>query len=272
MLRGASTAFAALAMVAVLTLAPPFAKGQALEDRLPFVDPSRQYLIQTDQGPERLFRYQTLTGQFRKEKRLEDGSVTGSYGWVDPNGVLRLYDYVSDNLGYRIEKTRLFKVGKSTQERTYRIPSRGAGTFDLGFEVIPLDFESDPNFEVIEGGQLLRSGGQRPDLAASLTNTDTDPRNPIHQQGQATFFDHSAPPPTTTPKPFVIGQAYTQKPSAEPRGLPFVIGAAANGRKVTRPMAEARAALAAVGAAQVDTPTPSTRKRPIVIGLRHDRR
>ena len=88
-------------MVAVLTLAPPFAEGQALEDRLPFVDPSRQYLIQTDQGPERLFRYQTLTGQFRKEKRLEDGSVTGSYGWVDPNGVLRLYDYVSDNLGYR---------------------------------------------------------------------------------------------------------------------------------------------------------------------------
>ena len=88
-------------MVAVLTLAPPFAEGQALEDRLPFVDPSRQYLIQTDQGPERLFRYQTLTGQFRKEKRLEDGSVTGSYGWVDPNGVLRLYDYISDNLGYR---------------------------------------------------------------------------------------------------------------------------------------------------------------------------
>jgi len=71
---------------------------------------------------------------------------------------------------------------------------------------------------------------------------------------------------------FVIGQAYTQKPSAEPRGLPFVIGAAANGRKVTRPMAEARAALAAIGAAQVDAPTPSTRKRPIVIGLRHDRR
>ena len=67
-------------------------------------------------------------------------------------------------------------MGKSTQERTYRIPSRGAGTFDLGFEVIPLDFESDPNFEVIEGGQLLRSGGQRADLAASLTNTDPDPR------------------------------------------------------------------------------------------------
>merc|ERR1711862_378356 len=52
-------------------------------------DPTRQYLIQTDQGPERLFRYQTLTGQFRKEKRLENGDVTGTYGWVDPNNVLR---------------------------------------------------------------------------------------------------------------------------------------------------------------------------------------
>ena len=55
---------------------------------------------------------------------------------------------------------------------------------------------------------------------------------------------------------FVIGQAYTQKPSAEPRGLPFVIGAAANGRKVTRPMAEARAALAAVGAGLLTVSLP----------------
>ena len=54
----------------------------------------------------------------------------------------------------------------------------------------------------------------------------------------------------------MIGQAYTQKPSAEPRGLPFVIGAAANGRKVTRPMAEARAALAAIGAGLLTVSLP----------------
>ena len=85
-------------------------KAQSIEDRLPFIDPTKQYLIQTDQGPERFFRYQTLTGQFRKEKRFPDGSVTGTYGWVDPKNVLRLYDYVSDAGGYRIEQTRLYKV------------------------------------------------------------------------------------------------------------------------------------------------------------------
>lgn len=38
---------------------------------------SGQYHIQTDEGPERYFRYQTDSGQFRKEKRLEDGTVIG---------------------------------------------------------------------------------------------------------------------------------------------------------------------------------------------------
>merc|ERR1719322_1794575 len=238
-------------------------EAQSLEDRLPFVDPTRQYLIQTDQGPERLFRYQTLTGQIRKEKRLENGDVTGTYGWVDPNNVLRLYDYVSDLQGYRIEKTRLFKVGNPSA-RAVHIPSRGAGNFDLGFEVIPLDFDSDPNFEVLEGsgGGLTRGApAGTPQLAASLTNTDPDARNPIHQQGQATFFQHSAPPPpppTTTPKPFVIGETYTKKPSGEPRGLPFVIGAAANGRKIVQ---ERRTAATARVAPRPAQPAKPARKR-----------
>merc|ERR1712032_537999 len=61
-----------------------------------------QYHIQTDQGADRFFRFQTASGQYRKEVRHEDGSQEGTYGWVDPNGVLRLFDYVADNLGYRI--------------------------------------------------------------------------------------------------------------------------------------------------------------------------
>lgn len=68
------------------------------------------YHIQTDQGPERFFRFQTSSGQFRKEQRHADGSVTGSYGWVDPNGVLRIFEYIADDLGYRIAKQSLFKV------------------------------------------------------------------------------------------------------------------------------------------------------------------
>lgn len=62
--------------------------------------PNTQYHIQTDEGPERYFKYQTESGQYRKEKRLEDGTVIGSYGWVDSNGYLRLRDYVADNTGY----------------------------------------------------------------------------------------------------------------------------------------------------------------------------
>lgn len=38
---------------------------------------SAQYHIQTDEGPERYFRFQTDNGQFRKERRLEDGTVIG---------------------------------------------------------------------------------------------------------------------------------------------------------------------------------------------------
>lgn len=38
---------------------------------------SSQYHIQTDEGPDRYFKYQTDNGQYRKERRLEDGTVIG---------------------------------------------------------------------------------------------------------------------------------------------------------------------------------------------------
>jgi hypothetical protein len=74
-------------------------------------DPATQYHIQTDEGPERYFRYQTQSGQYRKEKRLEDGTVIGTYGWVDPTGLLLLRDYIADNNGYRIVRTKKVFVG-----------------------------------------------------------------------------------------------------------------------------------------------------------------
>lgn len=74
-------------------------------------DPTTQYHIQTDEGPERYFRYQTQSGQYRKEKRLEDGTVIGTYGWVDPTGMLLLRDYVADSAGYRIVRTKKIFVG-----------------------------------------------------------------------------------------------------------------------------------------------------------------
>merc|ERR1712025_1535347 len=95
-----------------------------------------EYLIQTDLGDDRFFRFQTHSGQYRKEVLRPDGSQEGTYGWVDPNGVLRLYDYIADNQGYRIVKESLFKVGAYSPGAV--VSTRG-GDLELGFEVYPLD-------------------------------------------------------------------------------------------------------------------------------------
>jgi len=71
-----------------------------------------QFHIQTDDGANRFFKYQTWSGQFRKETRLDDGSVAGSYGWVDANGMLRVYEYKADKDGYRITHSAMYNVGK----------------------------------------------------------------------------------------------------------------------------------------------------------------
>ena len=56
------------------------------------------------------FRFQTYNGQYRKERRLDDGTVFGTYGWVDPLDILRLYDYIADDKGYRILKQKVKKM------------------------------------------------------------------------------------------------------------------------------------------------------------------
>ncbi|RZF37723.1 hypothetical protein LSTR_LSTR003134 [Laodelphax striatellus] len=92
--------------------------------------PNTQYHIQTDEGPERYFKYQTISGQYRKEKRLQDGTVVGTYGWVDPNGFLRLRDYIADDKGYRIVRTKMVHVGVeapigSAVNAAKNVPSQG---------------------------------------------------------------------------------------------------------------------------------------------------
>ncbi|XP_029039744.1 uncharacterized protein LOC114874543 isoform X2 [Osmia bicornis bicornis] len=76
-------------------------------------DPNTQYHIQTDEGPERYLRFQTLNGQYRKEKRLVDGTVIGTEGWLDPLGYLRLKDYIADHNGYRILRSKMVYVGRN---------------------------------------------------------------------------------------------------------------------------------------------------------------
>ena len=84
-----------------------------------------QYHIQTDEGDERFFKYQTWGGQFRKENRLEDGAVVGSYGWVDANNMLRVYDYIADAKGYRIVRTRAIKLGRKRKRKKKLLDHRG---------------------------------------------------------------------------------------------------------------------------------------------------
>ena len=74
-----------------------------------------QFHIQTDDGENRFFKYQTWGGQFRKETRLDDGAIVGSYGWVDANGMLRVYEYRADKSGYRITKNAMYNVGQSEE-------------------------------------------------------------------------------------------------------------------------------------------------------------
>ncbi|XP_066583112.1 uncharacterized protein [Prorops nasuta] len=75
-------------------------------------NPNTQYHIQTDEGPERFFRYQTQNGQYRKEKRLADGTVVGTEGWLDALGYLRLKDYIADHEGFRILRSKMVYVGR----------------------------------------------------------------------------------------------------------------------------------------------------------------
>ena len=39
--------------------------------------------------------------QFRQEERLPNGTVTGSYGVVEPDGNVRVVRYIADSMGYR---------------------------------------------------------------------------------------------------------------------------------------------------------------------------
>ncbi|XP_049941392.1 uncharacterized protein LOC126418603 [Schistocerca serialis cubense] len=101
-----------------------------------------QFHIQTDEGPERYFRYQTQSGQYRKEKRLQDGSVVGSYGWIGADGVLRLRDYVADNSGYRVVRTKSVYVGRdepigSALAKSKSAPSQGGTSYRAPIATAP---------------------------------------------------------------------------------------------------------------------------------------
>merc|ERR1712240_445112 len=91
----------------------------------------------------------------------------------DPNGVLRLYDYIADNQGYRIVKESLFKVGPSSPGATL----------------------------ATRGGDLQLTQGY---TVSSLTSTShhLNP-NPVSKHEGATFFSGEPLPPP--PRKIVVG-------------------------------------------------------------------
>uniref|UniRef100_A0A2H1VDV7 SFRICE_011713 n=1 Tax=Spodoptera frugiperda TaxID=7108 RepID=A0A2H1VDV7_SPOFR len=107
----------------------------ALDGYSPQQDPD-QFHIQTDEDDERYFLYQTHNGQYRKERRLKDGSVVGTTGWVGADGYLRLQDYIADNQGYRIYKSKTVYVGENRPISESLQIAKTAPT-DSGFGVTP---------------------------------------------------------------------------------------------------------------------------------------
>ncbi|XP_049865953.1 uncharacterized protein LOC126366755 [Pectinophora gossypiella] len=107
----------------------------ALDGYSPQQDPD-QFHIQTDEDDERYFLYQTHNGQYRKERRLKDGSVVGSTGWVGADGYLRLQDYIADNQGYRIYKSKTVYVGLNRPIGESLKIAKTAPT-DSGFGITP---------------------------------------------------------------------------------------------------------------------------------------
>jgi len=242
-----------------------------------------EYLIQTDLGDDRFFRFQTHSGQYRKEVLKPDGSQEGTYGWVDPNGVLRLYDYIADNQGYRIVKESLFKVGQAAPGAT--LATRG-GDLQLGFEVYPLD-GSPASVGRLGGGGLpatrlhLTEGSLQSTqgyTVSSLTSTShhLNP-NPISKHEGATFFSGEPAPPA--PRRIVVGAEAAVLP-AVPEDDSFVVGH--TGRQAPAPRAPAARTGIVIGlsgsgtaassrAAPVRTAPPRARSG-IVIGSTRRRR
>jgi len=204
-------------------------------------DFAAQYHIQTDLGDDRFFRFQTHTGQYRKEILRPDGTQEGTYGWVDPNGVLRLFDYIADNFGYRIVKESLFKVGAAQPGAV--VSTRG-GDLELGFEVYPLDGAPQGGLPSTRLHLTEGSFGSTPGYTvSSLSSTShhLNP-NPITKHEGATFFS-GEPLPAPPPRIVVGAESAALAPVPKVRDN-IVVGHTGDSRKAPEaPAAPARSGI-----------------------------
>lgn len=218
-----------------------------------------------------------------------------------------------------------------------RIPTLGGKDIELGFEVLPLDGANSNVVEPINNhitNEIRKPRAPEPEAnpqfpastipLGSRLASPVALGNPIFGQGQAPFYHGGAPflhhpivpilpPPAPRvviveeqappePEPFVIGSAGTELPDVPKPTRKFVIGAAANGDEVRRPLSSRKSTVGAaavertrdvvssrqttvIGAAansgsgrNLSPSRPAPKAAPkrefsgIVIGLRHDRR
>ncbi|XP_064545842.1 uncharacterized protein LOC135433618 [Drosophila montana] len=128
-----------------------------------------QYHIQTDEGPERYFRFQTDNGQFRKEKRLQDGTVIGTEAWIDAAGFLRQKDYIADKEGYRILKSKTIFVGQ------------GRGIEDAIKSTKSAPAQSGILVDGNVGGNSVAGGYRKHGYGYSSTTSTTTPPPPLYE-------------------------------------------------------------------------------------------
>ncbi|KAI8428848.1 hypothetical protein MSG28_007495 [Choristoneura fumiferana] len=167
----------------------------ALDGYSPQQDPD-QFHIQTDEDDERYFLYQTHNGQYRKERRLKDGSVVGTTGWVGADGYLRLQDYIADNEGYRIYKSKTVFVGQNRPIGESLKIAKTAPT-DSGFGVTPAPAHRP--VVVNRGPPRFRTSTQAPPSPSSTFAppysfpAEVSVTPPSHRQPSSTPHVHVSP-------------------------------------------------------------------------------
>ncbi|KAI5631965.1 hypothetical protein NE865_15308 [Phthorimaea operculella] len=156
----------------------------ALDGYSPAQDPDN-FHIQTDEDDERYFLYQTHNGQYRKERRLKDGSVVGSTGWVDANGFLRMQDYIADDQGYRIYKSKTVYVGLNRPiHESLKIAKSAPADSGFGATPAPAVHRSRGNFR-------FRATTSRPPISSTYATPQAYPAS--------VSITPSHPVPTSTP-------------------------------------------------------------------------
>ncbi|XP_064487465.1 larval cuticle protein A3A-like [Ornithodoros turicata] len=100
--------------------------ADALQNEIPSGGKRVQYQVQ-DHAGKGTYKFGYDTGDdpaqhFRQEERAQDGTVRGRYGFVDPNGYLRVVEYVADESGFHVIHTKTeipkFKTRTVTRPHT----------------------------------------------------------------------------------------------------------------------------------------------------------